>query len=80
MAEMLSTSRLAARLGVASSTISSWRNRSRPGGTYADRPFPEPDVQIENAAAWSEDRLPEIEAWMAARPGMGVGGGRPRKG
>ncbi|PJM72866.1 hypothetical protein CS006_06300 [Bifidobacterium primatium] len=38
--------------------------------------LPEPDVMIGRTRGW----LPEtIDAWNAARPGRGVGGGRPRK-
>ena len=38
--------------------------------------LPEPDVMIGRTRGW----LPEtIDRWNAARPGRGVGGGRPRK-
>lgn len=79
MPDYLSTAALARALGVAPATVSAWRARSRPGGIYADRPFPEPDAQVSGAPGWLESRLPEIREWMAGRAGMGVGGGRPRK-
>lgn len=38
--------------------------------------LPEPDALIGATRGW----LPEtIDRWNAARPGRGVGGGRPRK-
>lgn len=38
--------------------------------------LPEPDAWIGSTRGW----LPEtIDRWNAARPGRGVGGGRPRK-
>lgn len=38
--------------------------------------LPEPDAMIGTTRGW----LPEtIDRWNAARPGRGVGGGRPRK-
>lgn len=38
--------------------------------------LPEPDALIGSTRGW----LPEtIDAWNAARPGRGAGGGRPRK-
>ena len=38
--------------------------------------LPEPDALIGSTRGW----LPEtIDAWNAARPGRGSGGGRPRK-
>ena len=38
--------------------------------------LPEPDALIGTTRGW----LPEtIDAWNAARPGRGAGGGRPRK-
>lgn len=38
--------------------------------------LPEPDAMIGTTRGW----LPEtIDRWNSARPGRGVGGGRPRK-
>jgi hypothetical protein len=71
----LTTADVAHELGVRPATVSSWRTRSQPGQPYAEHPFPAPDVKIGNASGWLPERLPEMRAWMAARPGMGVGGG-----
>lgn len=38
--------------------------------------LPEADVYIGRTRGW---KLETIEEWNAARPGKGVGGGRPRK-
>ena len=46
--------------------------------------WPEPDAEIEQARSnhpyrgWLPERRPEWEAWKAALPGQGKGGGRPR--
>ncbi|GLY38971.1 hypothetical protein Amsp01_049950 [Amycolatopsis sp. NBRC 101858] len=54
--------------------VANWRTR------YAeDHPFPEPDAVTGRTPGWSRERREEIERWEAARPGPGVGGGRPRK-
>ena len=54
---------IAQRLGIAKQAVSAYR-------------LPEPDVMIGRTRGW----LPEtIDAWNAARPGRGVGGGRPRR-
>lgn len=74
----LTTADVARELGVAKGTVSAWRSLSRPGKFYADHPFPDPDMVIGNVPVWVPGQLPEIEAWVAARPGSG--GARPRKG
>lgn len=38
--------------------------------------LPEPDALIGRTRGWKAET---IDAWNAARPGRGVGGGRPRK-
>jgi hypothetical protein len=68
---------LAERLGRNAQTVRRFRSDSKPGGRYAGMPFPEPDRRVGNMPVWAESRLPEIEAWLAARPGMGAGGGSP---
>lgn len=45
-------------------------------GALARYKLPKPDVLVGRARGWSEKT---IDAWNAARPGRGVGGGRPRK-
>lgn len=78
MAGYLSTSDVAALLGVQPSTVRMLRAKSRPGHRFAADPFPEPDIVIARSPAWSEDRTDEILAWSARRPGQGAGGGRRR--
>jgi hypothetical protein len=80
MDELLTIAELAARLGRQPQTLHKYRSDSKPGRRYAATPFPEPDKVTGHMPQWRESRLPEIRAWMAARPGMGTGGGRPRKG
>ncbi|RYQ37209.1 hypothetical protein [Bifidobacterium pseudolongum] len=38
--------------------------------------LPEPDAYIGRTRGWKAET---IDAWNAARPGRGVGGGRPRR-
>ncbi|NEG96850.1 hypothetical protein GFD17_08835 [Bifidobacterium sp. SMB2] len=38
--------------------------------------LPEPDVLVGRTKGWKPET---IDAWLANRPGQGVGGGRPRK-
>ncbi|KFI58738.1 hypothetical protein [Bifidobacterium gallicum] len=38
--------------------------------------LPESDVMIGRTRGWKPET---IDAWNAARPGRGIGGGRPRK-
>ncbi|MFD8493295.1 hypothetical protein [Amycolatopsis sp. NPDC059657] len=55
-------------------TVATWRSR------YAgSHPFPEPDVITGRTPGWAPAREREIREWEKARPGPGVGGGRPRK-
>lgn len=57
----------AARLGVDYATVRRYR---------ATGNFPPADVRVGQSPGW----LPEtLDAWQAARPGRGVGGGRPRR-
>jgi len=75
----LTTADIAAELGVKPATVSQWRSQSKAPGRYAATPFPAPDHVVGQSAAWRRDQLPEIRDWVAARPGPGAGGGRPRK-
>jgi hypothetical protein len=68
---------LADLLGVKAATIRHYRAVSLPGGRYADHPFPEPSGHLGQTPYWLSERNDEIRAWAAARPGKGVGGGRP---
>jgi predicted DNA-binding transcriptional regulator AlpA len=77
--QFLTIADLADLLGKAQQTIHKYRTDSRPGRRYAATPFPEPDRTVGTMPVWNADRLGEIKAWLDARPGMGVGGGRPRK-
>lgn len=45
-------------------------------GALATYSLPEPDAIVGHARGWKEQT---IDAWNAARPGRGAGGGRPRK-
>lgn len=79
MAGYLSTADLAELLGMKPASLRFLRAQSRPGGRYANDPFPEPDLIIARSPAWSGERADEIKAWNKRRPGQGAGGGRPRK-
>lgn len=61
--QMLGVSDIAAMCGVEPKTVSMWRQR------YPD--FPEPDVEVGEAAGWDPSRADEIRAWMDRRPGRG---------
>lgn len=58
----LSLTEVAGRLGITAGALAGYK-------------LPEPDALIGRTRGW----LPEtIDEWNAARPGRGVGGGRPR--
>ncbi|WP_036407419.1 hypothetical protein [Microbispora rosea] len=61
-------------LGVSRHAVHKWRSRY-PGGS--ERPFPEPDVEVDGTPGWRPDRLAEIIEWRNGLPGRGAGGGRP---
>ncbi|TDD11442.1 hypothetical protein [Nonomuraea diastatica] len=65
---------IAEALGVTRHAVHKWRSRY-PGDS--DRPFPEPDVEIDGAPGWRPDRVQEIIRWRDGLPGRGAGGGRP---
>ncbi|MEO3794399.1 hypothetical protein ABGB14_29655 [Nonomuraea sp. B10E15] len=65
---------VAEALGVTRHAVHKWRSR-HPAGS--DRPFPEPDVEIDGAPGWRPDRVEEIVRWRDGLPGRGAGGGRP---
>ncbi|GEL21490.1 hypothetical protein PSU4_04440 [Pseudonocardia sulfidoxydans NBRC 16205] len=65
---------VAEALGVSRHAVHKWRGR-HPGGSA--HPFPEPDVEVDGAPGWAEDRVDEIERWRDGLPGRGAGGGRP---
>lgn len=60
-------------------TISTYRTMSKPGGYYANHPFPAEDGTHCGAPYWLPGRKREVIAWARTRVGRGVGGGRPRK-
>lgn len=74
--DYLTLAELAQLLGVQPNTVSFFRTHSRPGGRYADDPFPAEDRIIARSPLWLAERAPEIKAWNDRRPGQGVGGGR----
>lgn len=45
-------------------------------GALGNYKLPEPDAYIGRTRGWKAET---IDAWNAARPGRGAGGGRPRK-
>ena len=59
----LSLTEVAARLGITTGALARYK-------------LPPADVTVGRTRGWSEET---IDAWNAARPGRGVGGGRPRK-
>lgn len=68
-AALLGADEAAARAGVKRGTWSSYVARDR-------APLPDDRDQRTGAPLWLEST---VDAWKAARPGRGVGGGRPRK-
>ncbi len=76
---MLDRTAVAALIGVQPKTISQYLTESREGGRYAKHPFPAPDGHIGKGPWWRREREQDIKTWAAARPGPGVGGGRPKK-
>jgi predicted DNA-binding transcriptional regulator AlpA len=77
--DFLTLTDLAQLLGVKTETVSFYRAHSKAGRRYADHPFPAPDRLVGRSPIWHANRVEEIKAWDAQRPGRGVGGGRPRK-
>ena len=65
-------------LGVRGTTVSSYLQRSKPGGLYADHPFPAPSDHIARSPWWHPSREDEIKAWALGRVGQGKGGVRRR--
>ena len=59
----LSVTEVAKLLSISTAAVSAYR-------------LPEPDATIGRNRGWSRET---IDKWNAARPGRGVGGGRPRK-
>jgi len=69
--ELLGYAEISARTGIAVKTLRNYRA----GGSKT--PFPEPDdLTFPDRPRW---HWATIEGWLKARPGAGVGGGRPRK-
>lgn len=77
--EYLTLADLAELLGVKPNTVSFFRTHSKPGGRYADDPFPAEDRTIARTPVWLAERVDEIKAWNERRPGQGAGGGRPAR-
>lgn len=75
----MTTKDVATLLGLGEGTVINYRVYSKPGGRYADHPFPEPDDGVSGRPLWKSERAAEIREWAASRPGKGVGGGRPPK-
>ncbi len=67
MTDQLTTADAAALVGVDPAT---WRKY------VSDGRAPQPDGRLGRTPWWTRST---IDAWLAARPGQGKGGGRPRK-
>ena len=67
-AQPLDLADAADHLGLSYATLRRYRSQ--------DASFPAPDVTVGQSPAWWATTL---DAWQAARPGRGAGGGRPRK-
>lgn len=65
----ISTADIAHEFGVTRQTVQYWRRSLS---------FPKPDATTGNVPGWLPERMTEIKAWRANRPGQGAGGGRPR--
>lgn len=79
MADYLDLHAVAERTGLAYSTIRHYHNSAearRRSGAPRPGDFPPPDETFGRSPAW---RGATMDAWLAARPGRGAGGGRPRK-
>lgn len=74
---VLNRDAVAVLLGLRPKSISTYLTESREGGRYDKHPFPKPDGYIGRGPWWAGTRRDELLAWAAARPGQGVGGGRP---
>lgn len=85
--DLLTITELAAELGVNPRTITQWMVRSLPAPDrrgnkrlYTDMPFPAPSRYAGKSPEWERSKLPQIRQWMAARRGMGAGGGpKPKR-
>lgn len=75
--DYLTLADLAELIGVKPNTVSFFRTHSKPGGRYADGPFPAEDRVIARTPVWLAGRAEEIKAWNGRRPGQGRGGGKP---
>lgn len=75
---MLDRSAVAAILRIKPKSVSQYLTDSKPGGRYANHPFPAPDGYVGRGPWWRREREAEIREWERARPGQGAGGGRPR--
>lgn len=68
--------------GVKPGTIKQYEVDSKPGGRFANDPFPARDGTVNRGPWWSLSREEEIRAWFLRHPrrtkGDGIGG-RPRK-
>lgn len=54
---------IAAKFGVAQSTVAQYRYYSNPGGPYENHPFPKQSGTNGKSPYWSADRWPEILEW-----------------
>jgi transposase-like protein len=62
----LGVSGLARQLGVTRSDLSKWLSQYP---AASEHPFPEPDVEVDDAPGWALERVPEVELWRSRLPG-----------
>ena len=67
MSEQLTAADVAEQLGISAASFRSYVHRGD---------GPQPDGHLGRTPWWSQTT---IDTWKAARPGQGVGGGRPRR-
>lgn len=73
----LAVADVAELLGVKRRTVAFYRAHSKPGGRYAKDPLPAEDRTFNRSPYWLVERVDEIKAWSARRPGQGRAGGQP---
>lgn len=57
---------------LSSKSVSQYLVESRPGGRYADRPFPRPAGRVGQWPYWLPEQETEIRAWAEGRLGAGA--------
>ena len=60
-------------------TVSQYLVESKPGGRYAEHPFPAPAGRVGQWPYWLPEQEPAIREWAAKRAGAGARTDLPRK-